>query len=96
MNITCTDSLFLSTDTSSLLSTVVNVTVTFIMTAIFSSILTLVLTLLFVCVCIKRTGLAKNKPVKPVKQVVYEEVQNPDIIVPVPLTINPAYGPIGQ
>ena len=63
------------------------------MTAIFSSILTLVLTLLFVYVYNKRAGLTRKEPVE---QDVYEEVQNPDIISEVPLTTNPAYGPIGQ
>ena len=66
------------------------------MTAIFSSILTLVLTLLFVYVYIKRSGLSRKEPVQQVEQDVYEEVQNPDVISPVPLTTNPAYGPIGQ
>ena len=141
MNITCTDSLFNSIDTSSSLPTVtvtvfmntlssptgiynnynvnvsllsiiiflyqlieiscsslstITVTVTFLLTAMFSSILTLVLTLLFVCVYIKRTELTRKEPVQPVEQDVYEEVQNPDAISPVPLTDNPAYGPIGQ
>ena len=66
------------------------------MTAILSSILTLVLTLLFVNVYNKRAGLTRKEPVQPVEQDVYEEVQNPDIISEVPLTTNPAYGPIGQ
>ena len=66
------------------------------MTAIFSSILTLVITLLFVYVYIKRSGLSRKEPVQPVEQDVYEEVQNPDVISPVSLTTNPAYGPIGQ
>ena len=77
-------------------STTVAVTVTFLLTAIFSSILTLVLTLLFVYVYNKRSGLTRKEPVKPVEQIVYEEVQNPDIISPVPLITNPAYGPVGQ
>ena len=143
MNITCTDSLFFSIDTSSSLSTAattvtitsfmntissptgiyittdcvflntsislyqlieifhsssttIAVTITFILTTIFSSILTLVLTLLFVYVYNKRIGSTRKGLVKPVEQVVYEEVKNPDIISPVPLTTNPAYGPIGQ
>ena len=96
MNITCTDSIFISIDTSSSLSTAAAITITFFMTAVFSSILTLVLTLLFVYVYNKRPGLARKEPVKPVEQDMYEEVQNPDIIGPVPLTTNPAYGPIGQ
>ena len=66
------------------------------MTAIFSSILTLVLTLLFVYVYIKRTGLIRKGPVKPVEQDMYEEIQNPDVINQVSLSTNPAYGPIGQ
>ena len=45
---------------------------------------------------IKRSGLTRKEPVKPVEQDVYEEIQNPDAISPVPLTDNPAYGPIGQ
>ena len=96
MNITCTDSLFISIDTSSSLSTAAAVTITFFITAIFSSILTLVLTLLFVYVYIKRGGLTRKEPVKLVGQDVYEEVQNRAVINPVPLTTNPAYGPIGQ
>ena len=96
MNITCTDSLFISLATFSSLSTATIVTVTFLLTTIFSSVLTLVLTLLFVYVYIKRSGLRKKKPVKPLEQDMYEEVQNPDIISPVPLATNPAYGPIGQ
>ena len=77
-------------------SSTIVVTVTFLLTAILSSILTLVLTLLFGYVYIKRTGLTRKEPVQPVEQDVYEEVQNPDVISPVPLTDNPAYGPIGQ
>ena len=96
MNITCTDSLSISIVTSSSLSSAANVTITFLLTAIFSSILTLVLTLLFVYVYIKRSGLTRKEPVKPVEQGMYEEVQNPGIISPVPLTTNPAYEPIGQ
>ena len=96
INITCTDSLFISIDTSSSLSTAEAVTITFFMTAIFSSILTLVLTLLFVYVYIKRVGQTRKEPVQPVEQYLYEEVQNPDISSEVPLTTNPAYGPIGQ
>ena len=64
--------------------------------AIFSSILTLVLTILFVYVYIKRSRLTRKEPVKPVEQVVYKEVQNPDIISPVSLTTNPAYRHTGQ
>ena len=45
---------------------------------------------------IKRSGLTRKEPVKLVEQVVYEEVQNLAIISPLPLTINPAYGHIGQ
>ena len=45
---------------------------------------------------IKRSGLTRKEPVKPVEQVVYEDVQNPGINNPVLLTTDPAYGPIGQ
>ena len=51
---------------------------------------------MFVCVYIKRSKLTRKEPVKPVEQVVYEDVHNSGDISPVPLTTNPAYGPIGQ
>ena len=73
-------------------SNVAAVTVTFLLTAIFSSILTLALTLLFYYLYNKRSGLIRKKPVKPVEQDVYEEVQTPDVISPVPLATNPVYG----
>ena len=38
----------------------------------------------------------KKEPVKPVEQVVYEEAHNSDNNSPVSLTINPAYGRVGQ
>ena len=95
MIISCNGSLFIFIDTCNSLSTATTVTVTFLLTAIFSSILTLVPTLLFVYVCTTRSGLTRKEPVKPVEQDLYEEVQNSDIISPVPLTTNPAYGPIG-
>ena len=66
------------------------------MTAIFSSILTLVLTLLFVYVYNKRSGLTRKESVKPVEQVVYEDIHNSDDTNPVFLSTNPAYGPVGQ
>ena len=44
----------------------------------------------------KRSGLTRKEVVKPFEQVVYEEVLNSDSTSPVPLTTNPAYGPIGQ
>ena len=93
---TCIDNVFISIDNSCSSSTTIAVTVTFLLTAIFSSILTLVLTLLFVCVYIKRSELTRKEPVKPVEQSVYEEVKNPDVISPVPLATNPAYGLVGQ
>ena len=77
-------------------STTIAVTITFLLTAILSSILTLVLTLLFVCIYNKRVGLTRKEPVQPFEQDVYEEVQNPDIIGPVPLTTNPAYEHVDQ
>ena len=59
----------------------VSVIVTFFITAPLSSILTLVLTLLFVYVYIKRSGLTRKVPVKPVERDVehdsYEEIQGP-------------------
>ena len=96
INTTCTGSLFISIDTSSLSLTAASVTVTFLLTAIFSSILTLDLTLLFVCVYIRCSGLARKEPFKPVEEDVYEEVRKTDSTSPVPLTANPAYGPVGQ
>ena len=96
MNITCTGSLFIFIDTSSSLSTATTVTVTFLLTAIFLSILTVLLTLLFFYMYIKRTGLRRKEPVKPIEQDMYEEVQSPDVISPVVLTTNPVYGPIRQ
>ena len=67
------------------------VLVTFFITAPFSSILTLVLTLLFVYKYIKRNGLTRKEPVKPVEHDSYEEVQVPYIGNPVSLATNPAY-----
>ena len=96
MNVTYTDSLSISIDASSLSLTAASVTVTFLLTAIFSSILTLDLTLLFVCVYIKFSGLTRKEPVKPVEEDMYEEVRKSDSTSPVPLTTNPAYGPVGQ
>ena len=45
---------------------------------------------------IKRSGLIRKEPEKPVEQVVYEEVHNSGDTNPVFLTTNPAYGPVGQ
>ena len=39
----------------------------------------------------RRVDLTRKEPVKPVEQDVYEEVQNPDVISAVHLTINSAY-----
>ena len=45
----------------------------------------------------KRSGLTRKEPIKPVKQVVYEDIHNSgDTTSPVFLTTNPAYGPVGQ
>ena len=47
---------------------------------------------------IKRTGLTRKEPVKPVEQVVYDEVHNSDSISSLYycLTTNTAYGPVVQ
>ena len=45
---------------------------------------------------IKRSGLSRKDPVQPVEQDMYEVVHNSGDISPVPLTANPAYGPVGQ
>ena len=45
---------------------------------------------------IERSGLTSKEPVKPVEQVVYEDMHSPDDTSPVFLTTNPAYGPVGQ
>ena len=60
--------------------------------------LTLVLTLLFVYAHIKRTGLTRKEPVKPVELVVYEQVCNSDSIslLSYSPTTNSAYRPIQQ
>ena len=77
----------------------VSVSVTFILTALLSSILTLILTLL----CVRNRS---NKPVKQVRQdeggtaaaavAVYDEIttNKGQATSPVPLTSNPAYGPL--
>ena len=93
---TCIDNLFISIDISCSSSTTIAVTVTFLLTAIFSSILTLVLTLLLVYMYIKRSGLTRKIPVKPIEELLYEEVKNPNVINPVPFAANPAYGLVGQ
>ena len=70
------------------------VTITFFLTAIFSSIFTLVLTLLFLRVYIKKSGLTRKEPVKPVEQTSHKKVQGPEqsfVKRPLPLATNPAY-----
>ena len=70
------------------------VTITFFLTTIFSTIFTLVLTLLFVRVYIKKSGLTKKEPVKPVEQTSPKKVQGPEqsfVKSPLPLATNPAY-----
>ena len=44
----------------------------------------------------KRSGLRRKEPEKPVEEVVYEDMQRSCDTSPVFLTINPAYGPVGQ
>ena len=75
-------------------TTAISISVTFILTATLSSILTLLLTLL----CVRSRS---SKPIEQDKQddgaavVVYDEVTTKgQATSPVPLTSNPAYGPI--
>ena len=72
-------------------TTAISVSVTFILTATLSSILTLILTLL----CVRSRS---SKPVEQDKQdtaVLYDEITTKgQATSPVPLTSNPAYGPI--
>ena len=44
----------------------------------------------------KRSGLTRKEPVKPVEQVVYEDIHSSGDTNPVCFTTNPAYGPVGQ
>ena len=51
---------------------------------------------MFVSVYNKKSGQTRKEPVKPVEQVVYEDIHNSGDTSPVFLSTNPAYGPVGQ